>query len=146
MATDARSDLQGVYVPLRLTYGLLPVAAGLDKFTNVLTDWQAYLPSWVAQASPVGPATFMHVVGVIEVVAGLAILFGLVRFGGFVVSAWLVLIAATVATAGYFDIAARDVAMSVGAYALAQVAALRGDAWFPVSTAAEGRRAHAGAN
>lgn len=146
MATDARSDLQGVYVPLRLTYGLLPVAAGLDKFTNVLTNWQAYLPPSVAQASPVGPATFMHVVGIIEVVAGLAILFGLVRLGGFVVSAWLVLIAGAVASAGFLDIAARDVAMAVGAYALARVAGLRGEEWVPVFHRAEGRRAHAGAN
>lgn len=146
MATMARADLQSVYLPLRLTYGLLPVVAGLDKFTNLLTDWQAYLPSFVAEAIPIPPAVFMQIVGVIEIVAGLAVLAGLVRIGGWVVAAWLVMIALTVATAGMFDIAARDLAMAVGASTLSQVARLRGEEWFPFSTRAEGSRVHAGTN
>lgn len=146
MAEETRHDLAGVYVPLRLTYGLIPVVAGLDKFLNLLTDWEAYLPKSIASVLPVSPEVFMHVVGVIEIVAGLAVLAGLVRIGGFVVAAWLVAIAVVVTIGGDFDIAARDVAMAVGAYTLARIAALRGEEWFPLSTAAEGHRAHAGAN
>jgi uncharacterized membrane protein YphA (DoxX/SURF4 family) len=146
MASGARAELQPVYVPLRLTYGLLPIAAGLDKFFNVLANWEAYLPTSVAQSLPIAPATFMQVVGLIEVVAGLAVLLGLVRLGGLVVAAWLAAIAVVAAAAGYFDIAARDVAMSVGAYALARLAGLRGEEWIPVTTRLEGQKAHAGAN
>lgn len=144
MAGDTRPDLDSVYLPLRLTYGLVPVAAGLDKFTNILTDWQHYLPSSLAQALPADPATFMHIVGVIEIVAGLLVLSGLVRIGGFVVMAWLASIAAVVTAAGFYDIAVRDLVMSVGAYTLARLAAVRGEAWFPVSARARG--AHAAAH
>lgn len=146
MAADAKVELQLVYLPLRLTYGLLPVAAGLDKFVNLLANWEAYLPSSLAQALPVAPATFMQAVGLIEIVAGLVVLLGITRLGALIVAAWLVAIAVVAATAGYFDIAARDVAMAVGAYALARVAGLRGEQWFPVAHRVEGQKAHAAAN
>jgi uncharacterized membrane protein YphA (DoxX/SURF4 family) len=146
MSHETRDDLAGVYVPLRLTYGLIPVVAGCDKFLNLLTNWEAYLPTSIADLLPVSPTAFMHVVGVVEIVAGLVVLAGLVRIGGFVVAAWLIGIAAVVTIGGDFDIAARDVAMAVGAYTLARIAALRGEEWFPLSTATEGQRAHAGAN
>jgi uncharacterized membrane protein YphA (DoxX/SURF4 family) len=146
MAGDSRTDLETVYLPLRLTYGLIPVAAGLDKFTNLLVDWQSYLPSYAVETLPIAPATFMQIVGVIEIVAGLTVLTGLTRLGGVVVAIWLALIAAVAATGGHYDIAVRDVAMAVGAYTLAQVARLRGDDWLPISTRAQGRKAHAGAH
>jgi hypothetical protein len=104
------------------------------------------LPSSIANLLPVTPTTFMHIVGVIEIIAGLVVLAGLVRIGGLVVAAWLIGIAAVVTIGGDFDIAARDVAMAVGAYTLARIAVLRGEEWFPLFTATEGHGAHAGAN
>ncbi|HNA34692.1 MAG TPA: hypothetical protein PL106_16295, partial [Flavobacteriales bacterium] len=55
---------------LKFTYGLVPIAAGADKFTNILTDWSGYLAPGLAGMLPFDPATFMMVVGVIEIVAG----------------------------------------------------------------------------
>jgi hypothetical protein len=105
--------------------------AGLDKFTNLLVDWQIYLPSLATDVLPLSPAAFMMIVGVIEVLAGAAVLTALPRLGAYVVMAWLVLIAVAVAMAGYWDIAVRDLVMAVGAYSLGQVAALHGDGWLP---------------
>jgi hypothetical protein len=59
-------DLDRVYVPLRLCYGLVPIAAGADKFFNLLTDWSKYLPGSIAKILPMSPHAFMMVVGVIE--------------------------------------------------------------------------------
>jgi uncharacterized membrane protein YphA (DoxX/SURF4 family) len=128
--TDRRS-LDKIYLPLRLCYGLVPIVAGADKFTNLLTDWAKYLPDVVARALPVTPHAFMLLVGVIEIVAGLVVLLGLTRLGAYVVMAWLVSIAAVVTIGGYYDIAVRDLVMALGAYTLAEVAAMRGDRLVP---------------
>ena len=138
---NAASDkFSSVYMPLRLTYGLIPLLAGLDKFVGVLADWEKYLPASAGEILPVSPSTFMMGVGVIEMAAGVAVLTVLPRLGAYVVMAWLILIAVVVAAAGFLDIAVRDLAMAVGAYALGQVAAWRGEAWLPLG---HGRSARA---
>ncbi|HMN41272.1 MAG TPA: DoxX family membrane protein [Phycisphaerales bacterium] len=123
--------LNHIYVPLRLCYGLVPLIAGADKFTNLLTDWSQYLPGFMTRLIPVNPHTFMMGVGVIEIVAGLAVLTVLPRLGAYVVALWLVLIAGAVVLSGFYDIAVRDLAMALGAYTLGSVAALRGEAIIP---------------
>src|SRR5688500_17761470 len=143
---NSNPSLSSVYLPLRLTFGLVPVLAGLDKFFNLLTDWPKYLPASAANVLPVSPATFMMIVGVIEIVAGLAVLSHFTRLGAYVVRAWLVSIAIVVALAGYLDVAVRDLVMAVGAYALAQVAALRGEQWLPSISRPQGAIRHATAN
>ena len=70
-ATPSSPSLESLYRPLWLTYGLVPLLAGLDKFLNLLTDWPKYLSPWMAGLLPMSPQTFMHVVGVIEIVVGL---------------------------------------------------------------------------
>ena len=132
-------DLDPVYLPLSLCYGLVPIAAGADKFFNLLTDWTKYIPEFVSASSPIPPQAFMLIVGVIEIVAGLAVLTLLPRLGAYVVAIWLVLIAVAVAVAGFYDIAVRDLVMALGAYTLGTVAALRGEGLLP------GRAHHAGA-
>lgn len=124
-------SLSSVYVPLRIAFGLVPLLAGLDKFVGVLTDWEKYLPASAESLLPMSPHAFMMIVGVIEMIAGLAVLTVLPRLGAYVVMIWLVLIALVVAMAGYLDIAVRDLVMAVGAYTLAQVAGMRGEAWLP---------------
>lgn len=109
------------YWTLRLTYGLVPIVAGLDKFTNLLTDWTQYLSPMVKDLLPVAPATFMMIVGVIEIAAGALVLSKLTRIGAYVVSAWLVGIALNLLTAGHYDVAVRDVAMALGAFSLAKL-------------------------
>src|SRR5262245_43971514 len=118
-ATDNR--LSSIYTPLRLCYGLVPIVAGLDKFTNLLTDWSKYLPPIAVARLPISPAQFMMIVGVIEIVAGLAVLTVFTRLGAYVVMAWLVLIAINLIAAGFYDIAVRDLVMALGAYTLGQV-------------------------
>ena len=138
MNTDPRLDR--LYVPLRLCYGLVPIVAGADKFTNLLTDWSQYLPEMVSGMLPFDPGVFMMIVGVIEIVAGLAVLTKLTRLGGYVVAVWLLLIAVNVALAGYFDIAVRDVVMALGAYTLSGLAAWRGERLLPIPGGANAGR------
>jgi len=124
-------SLDAAYVPLKITYGLVPFLAGLDKFFNVLTHWESYLSPSVAAMLPFSAHTFMMIVGVIEMIVGLAILTKLTRLGAYVATAWLVLIAVNLLLAGQLDVAVRDVAMAVGAYSLGTLAGLKGLAWLP---------------
>lgn len=102
---------------LRLTYGLVPIVAGADKFTDLLTNWDQSLSPAVAKMIPFAPHTFMLIVGVIEIVAGLIVLFR-PRIGSIIVSLWLVGIAINLITGQYFDVAVRDLVMAIGAFCL----------------------------
>lgn len=105
---------------LRLTFGIVPIVAGLDKFTNLLTHWSDYLGNNRSMV-PMDPETFMKVVGVIEIVAGI-IVFVRTVVGAYVVMAWLICIAIQLLISGhYYDVAVRDLVMAVGAYTLAQL-------------------------
>ncbi len=123
--TQPNLNLESLYRPLWLTYGLVPLLAGLDKFLNLLTDWPKYLSPWVADLLPVSAQTFMYAVGIIEIAVGLMVLTRWTRLGAWIAAAWLVLIAVNLATMGLFDIAVRDLAMAVGAYTLARLAEVR---------------------
>jgi uncharacterized membrane protein YphA (DoxX/SURF4 family) len=121
-------NLESLYRPLWLTYALVPLLAGLDKFFNLLTDWPKYLSPWMADLLPVPAQTFMYAVGIIEIVVGLMVLTRWTRIGAWIAAAWLVLIALNLVTMGLFDIAVRDLAMAVGACTLARLAELRHEA------------------
>jgi uncharacterized membrane protein YphA (DoxX/SURF4 family) len=111
------------YWALRLTFGVVPIVAGLDKFTNLLADWQGYLSPLAVRLLPVSPHAFMLAVGIIEIAVGVGVLAGRARVFGWVASAWLLAIAVNLLTTGRFlDVAARDVALAVSAFALAQLA------------------------
>jgi uncharacterized membrane protein YphA (DoxX/SURF4 family) len=114
---------------LRITYGVVPIVAGLDKFTNLLTDWTQYLNPVMLRVLPFPATTFMYIVGTIEIAAGVLVLSKLTRIGARVVSAWLVAIALNLLLTGrYFDIAVRDVVMAIGAFTLARLTEVRGTA------------------
>jgi hypothetical protein len=107
---------------MKLTFGIVPIVAGLDKFTNVLTNWSNYIQPAVARMLPFAPSTFMMIVGVIEIAAGIIVL-AKPRVGGYVVAGWLAVIALTLLASGnYFDVAVRDLVMAVGAFTLARIA------------------------
>lgn len=109
---------------LRFTFGLVPIVAGLDKFTNLLVNWENYLNPLVLRVFPLGGHTFMSIVGVIEIVAGILTL-ARPRLGGYVVSAWLLCIAFSLIASGrYLDVAVRDLVMAVGAFTLANLTAI----------------------
>ena len=113
------------YWALRLTFGVIPIVAGLDKFTNLLADWTAYLSPIAVKLLPMSPHSFMMVVGVVEIVVGLGVLTGHARVFGWIAAAWLLGIALNLLTTGHFlDVAARDVALAVSSFALARLAPL----------------------
>ena len=106
---------------LRLTYGLVPIVAGLDKFTNLLTTWSDYLSSSMKSMLPFDAMVFMKIVGIIEIVAGIIVLLRPL-YGAYIVMAWLILIALELILGGhYFDVAVRDLVMAIGAYSFAQL-------------------------
>jgi len=110
---------------LRLAYGLVPLVAGIDKFFNLLTYWPKYLSEVTTDVLPVAPQTFMYAVGVIEILAGILVLSPYARAGAYVVGAWLIAIAANLVLGGWYDIAVRDLVMSIGAFALARMNEVR---------------------
>jgi uncharacterized membrane protein YphA (DoxX/SURF4 family) len=109
---------------LKLTYCIVPIVAGLDKFTNLLTDWEKYLHPGLVKILPFPPHTFMMIVGVIEIIAGFIVL-AKPAIGGYTVAAWLTLIALTLLASGnYLDVAVRDLVMAIGAFSLARTTKL----------------------
>jgi hypothetical protein len=106
---------------LKITFGIVPIVAGLDKFTNFLTHWDAYLSPGIIEVLPFPVHTFMMIIGVIEILAGILVLLR-PAIGGLVVAGWLTLIAvALLAGAQFFDLAVRDLVMAVGAFSLARL-------------------------
>lgn len=115
------SNVQLVRNILKYTFGLVPIVAGLDKFTNILTSWTQYLSDGLVAMLPFEPSVFMMIVGAIEIVAGVLV-FTKTKFGAYLVSVWLVLIALTLLLSGnYLDVAVRDIVMAIGAFSLAKL-------------------------
>lgn len=109
---------------LKITYGIVPVVAGLDKFTNLLANWVDYLGR-NAGVLPVDPLLFMKIVGIIEIVAGIIVLANPLK-GAYIVMIWLICIALQLIISGqYFDVAVRDLVMAIGAYTLAQLTVIK---------------------
>jgi hypothetical protein len=116
--------IKDIQTLLKFTYGIIPIVAGADKFTNLLTDWSHYLNPTLKSMLPFSDHLFMMIVGVIEIVAGILVFISLQK-GAYLVSAWLVLIALTLLASGnYLDVAVRDLAMAVGAFSLAKISGI----------------------
>nr|WP_299381795.1 hypothetical protein [Allomuricauda sp.] len=103
---------------LKYTYGLVPIIAGLDKHTNLLTSWDQYLPQGLLEFLPASGANFMLIIGGIEILAGIIVLLR-PKPGALIVCLWLVLIALVLIFSGsHLDVAVRDLVMAIGAFAL----------------------------
>jgi hypothetical protein len=123
------SRLDQAWWALRIGLGVGPFLAGLDKYFNRLTNWTGYISPLALKILPFSGQTFMHIVGIIEMIVGLAILTKWTRLGAYVASAWLVLIAINLVSTGmFFDVAVRDVEMAVAAFVLARMTEVRRDA------------------
>lgn len=119
------SRVHSVETTLRLTYGIVPIVAGLDKFTNFLTNWSQYLNEDLLRILPFDAGTFMIIVGVIEIAAGVLVLIK-TELGAYVVAAWLTGIALTlIVSLSYLDVAVRDLVMAIGAVSLAQLTRMK---------------------
>jgi uncharacterized membrane protein YphA (DoxX/SURF4 family) len=124
---DSRLD-QAWWV-LRIGLGVGPFLAGLDKYFNLLTNWTAYISPLALKILPFSEQTFMHIVGVIEMIVGLEILTKWTRLGAYVASAWLVAIAINLVSMGmFFDVAVRDVEIALAAFVLARITEVRRNA------------------
>jgi len=110
------------FLLLRIAFTVAPIVFGLDKFFNVLVDWESYLAPWINDIVPGSASTAMHLVGVVEILAGVAVALK-PRYGAYLVAAWLGGIIVNLLTySGYYDIALRDFGLLVGALALARLA------------------------
>jgi len=114
------SRLNGTVTTLRIAIGLMATLAGLDKFFNLLTNWEVYVAPLAQQLLPISAGALMGIVGVIEFAVGITILAIRPSLGAFVASAWLVLVAINLVLGGHFDVAVRDVVLAVAAFALGQ--------------------------
>src|SRR6266513_311191 len=119
--TTSNQIVRSVWMVLRLTFGLVPIVAGADKFTDLLVNWDTYLNPDIASMLPFSAHVFMQIVGGIEIIAGLIVL-AKPSVGGWIVMAWLICIALQLLAMGkYFDVAVRDLVMAIGAMSLARL-------------------------
>ncbi|MER6186141.1 DoxX family membrane protein [Streptomyces sp. NPDC001652] len=110
------------FVILRTAFTVAPILFGLDKFANLLVDWPAYLAPWINDLVPGSAQAAMYAVGVIEIVAGIAVALA-PRFGAWLVAGWLAGIIVNLLTIpDYYDVALRDFGLLLAAVALARLA------------------------
>ena len=126
-ATDSSGKLNHqAFVLLRTIFTVAPIVFGLDKFTNLLTDWTHYLAPLATDIIPVTPQVFMFAVGVVEIAAGILVALR-PKIGSLVVVLWLLgIIVNLLMIPNYFDVALRDFGLLVGALALNRLATARG--------------------
>jgi uncharacterized membrane protein YphA (DoxX/SURF4 family) len=120
---EARSDpAYQAFLMLRTVFTVAPILFGLDKFTNLLTDWPNYLAPWINDIVPGSGQDAMYAVGIIEIIAGVAVAL-IPRFGGLLVAAWLAGIILNLLTIpDFYDVALRDFGLLVAALALSRLA------------------------
>jgi uncharacterized membrane protein YphA (DoxX/SURF4 family) len=110
------------FLLLRIGFAVAPILFGLDKFFDVLVNWEIYLAPWINDIVPGSAADAMYAVGAIEIAAGLAVAVK-PRYAAYLVAAWLAGIIVNLLTlSGYYDIALRDFGLLIGALSLARLA------------------------
>ena len=110
---------------MRIAVGLMATLAGLDKFFNILADWGSYVSPAAAHLLPFSTDVLMGIVGVVEFAVGVTILTAWPAIGSYVASAWLLLVAMNLVLGGHFDVAVRDVVLSIAAFTLARLIQVR---------------------
>jgi hypothetical protein len=126
----ARSDpAYGAFMLLRVGFFALPVLMGLDKFANLMTNWESYLAPWIVDLLPFSAHTAMLVVGAIEIVAGILVAVK-PRYAAYVVALWLAGIIINLLTySGFYDVALRDFGLLLAALTLARLSLVYDAAW-----------------
>jgi hypothetical protein len=120
-AAISASPTRQAYLILFAGFTLLPILAGLDKFFHLLVNWDMYFAPLATRVLPVSAHSFMLMVGVIEIAAGLLV-FIRPQIGAYVVALWLWgIIVNLLLIPGFYDIALRDFGLSIGALALARL-------------------------
>src|ERR671924_1878870 len=111
------------FMLLRIAFTVAPILFGLDKFAEVMiSDWPKYLAPEFNDLIPGSASDAMHIVGVVEIAAGLVVAV-MPRFGGLLVAGWLGgIIVNLLLVGGYGDIALRDFGLLLGAGTLSRLA------------------------
>jgi hypothetical protein len=125
-ARTLRNDpVAQTFLLLRIGFTIAPILFGLDKFAGVLTDdWTRYLSTQFNDILPGNASDAMHLVGVVEIAAGLVVAV-MPRFGGLLVAGWLAgIILNLLLLGGYGDIALRDFGLLLGALSLSRLASV----------------------
>ena len=120
-STFKNQTLGQIFNLLKITFVIVPIVAGADKFTNLLTNWEQYLNPDIANMLPVSASIFMMIAGIIEIIAGIIVL-KKPQIGGYIVAAWLTSIALTLLLSfNYVDVAVRDLVMAISAFSMARM-------------------------
>lgn len=126
----ARSEpAYGAFWLMRIGYTVLPIWMGADKFANAMTDWPHYLAPWIVGLLPFTAQTAMYIVGVVEIIAGIAVA-AKPRYAAYIVTLWLAgIIINLLSYSGFYDVALRDFGLLLGALTLARLASVYDPAW-----------------
>jgi hypothetical protein len=118
-----RDPAAQAFTLLRIAFTLAPILFGIDKFAEVMIgDWPKYLAPEFNDLIPGSAADAMHVVGIVEIAAGVVVAVA-PRLGGLLVAGWLGgIIVSLLLVGGYGDIALRDFGLLIGALTLARLA------------------------
>jgi uncharacterized membrane protein YphA (DoxX/SURF4 family) len=123
--SSERDLAHSVWLTLRIVFGVVPIVAGLDKFFDLLVVWDKYLARPFASIIPMSPHGFMHLVGIIEIVAGVGVLFTpWTKLFAWIVAIWLWCISINLVAGGFYDIAVRDIVMGISSMCLARLTSL----------------------
>src|SRR5215831_16407262 len=121
-AGNASDPVYQSFTLLRIGFTVAPIVFGLDKFFNVMVNWEQYLAPWINRLMPGTAHQFMDLVGVIEIAAGILVALK-PRYGAYIVALWLAGIIVNLLTlSGYYDVALRDFGLLIGALALGRLA------------------------
>ncbi|TAM82842.1 MAG: DoxX family membrane protein [Acidobacteria bacterium] len=135
-------QLNLAWLVLRIGLGLCPIITGVDKYFNRLTDWSMYLSPLATKVIPIAPSSFMHLVGAVEILAGVLVLSRWTKLGAYLVMFWLSGIAVNLLTTGmFYDLAVRDVELALSAFVLAQMTSAREAGVWAGPAAAQARHA-----
>lgn len=120
-SNNSQQTLAQTFNLLKYTFVIVPIVAGADKFTNLLTHWEQYVNPSIASILPFSASVFMMIVGVIEIAAGIIVL-KKTEIGGYIVAGWLTVVALTLLVGfNYIDIAVRDLVMAICALSMARI-------------------------
>jgi len=125
-AAEPKDPVYQAYKLLHVGFTIAPIVAGLDKFFDVLVNWDAYLAPIASRALAGHDHAFMMLVGVIEIIAGIGVALR-PRIFSYVVAAWLLGIIVNLLLIPpsnpipHYDVALRDFGLLLGALALARL-------------------------
>lgn len=120
-SNNSQQTLKQTFNLLKYTFVIVPIVAGADKFTNLLTHWEQYVNPSIAGILPFSSSVFMMIVGIIEIAAGIIVL-KKSEIGGYIVAGWLTVVALTLLIDfNYVDVAVRDLVMAISAFSMARI-------------------------